>query len=210
LNRNSRDQDRTLRETPDAPEAAVLVGVQLPSESDEEALESLSELEALARTAGAGVAATLLQRRKSYDPATVLGSGKVDEVRAAAESSDADLVIFDNDLTVTQQDRLESALGARVIDRTALILDIFAQHAHTREGSTQVELAQLSYLLPRIRGKGVELSRMGGGYGAGCASSRVTWTRWRRCAPLSASGVRGRGSRRSAWSATRTAANPLS
>lgn len=146
-------------------EAAVIIGVQLPDESDEEAMESLAELEALAETAGAQVQGSILQKRTSYNPSTVLGSGKVKEAGTLVKATDSDLVIFDNDLTVSQQDRLSSALGARVIDRKALILDIFAQHAHTREGRTQVELAQYSYLLPRIRGRGVELSRMGGGIG---------------------------------------------
>lgn len=146
-------------------EKAVLVSVQLPTMSDEETSESLEELAALADTAGAEVGDTLIQRRKTYDPSTLLGKGKAEEVCRAVDRSGASLVIFDNELSVTQQDRLASLLDARVIDRTALILDIFAQHAHTAEGRTQVELAQLSYLLPRIRGKGLELSRMGGGIG---------------------------------------------
>ncbi len=146
-------------------ESALLVAVQLPDSSDEETYDSLDELSALARTAGMSVVASEVQKRNSYDPATVLGKGKVEEVRRAAESGGASLVIFDNELTVTQQDRLSSALGARVADRTALILEIFAMHAHTREGATQVELAQLSYMLPRIRGRGTELSRLGGGVG---------------------------------------------
>jgi len=143
----------------------VLVSVQLPSVRDEVAAESLSELEALTGTAGGAVVGTLTQRRNSYDPATLLGRGKAEEVGHVVDSAGADLVIFDNELSVGQQDRLASILGARVIDRKALILDIFAQHAHTAEGRTQVELAQLSYLLPRIRGKGLELSRMAGGIG---------------------------------------------
>lgn len=150
---------------PTGPEKAVLVSVQLPSVRDEVAAESLSELEALTGTAGGAVVGTLTQRRNSYDPATLLGRGKAEEVGRVVDSAGADLVIFDNELSVGQQDRLASILGARVIDRKALILDIFAQHAHTAEGRTQVELAQLSYLLPRIRGKGLELSRMAGGIG---------------------------------------------
>lgn len=146
-------------------EPCLLVAVQLPNASDEDTADSLAELGALARTAGAEVVASRVQRRNSYEPATVLGKGKVEEVAVAARESGATLVVFDNELTITQQDRLASALDARVIDRTALILDIFAQHAHTREGATQVELAQLSYLFPRIRGRGVELSRLGGGIG---------------------------------------------
>ncbi len=154
-----------LPQTPDEREPCLLVAVQLPGTSEQDTDDSLAELEALARTAGAVVAGTQVQRRGSYDPSTVVGRGKLEEVKAAARSSGATLVIFDNELTITQQDRLASTLDARVIDRTALILDIFAQHAHTREGATQVELAQLSYLLPRIRGQGIELSRLGGGIG---------------------------------------------
>lgn len=155
-----RDLDRAESE-----ETAVLVAVQLQKVSDEETSESLNELEALVRTAGAGVASSIVQKRSHYDPAALLGKGKIEEVEAAVQSSGASMVIFDNQLTVTQQDRLNSAFQTKVIDRTALILDIFAQHAHTREGRTQVELAQLAYLLPRIRGKGLELSRLGGGIG---------------------------------------------
>ncbi|MBU4193723.1 MAG: GTPase HflX [Actinobacteria bacterium] len=146
-------------------ERAVLVAVQLPSVSDLELSDSLSELDALARTAGADVLGSLVQKRGSFNPATVLGKGKVEQVREAVSSAGATLVLFNNELTEAQVDRLQSALGARVVGRTALILDIFAQHAHTSEGRAQVELAQLSYLLPRIRGKGLELSRLGGGIG---------------------------------------------
>jgi GTP-binding protein HflX len=155
------DGNAEIQET----ETAVLVSVQLPSMTDDETAESLEELEALAGTAGAEVTGSLVQRRNRYDPATLLGSGKAADARRAVEEGQATLVIFDNELTVGQQDRLATLLDARVIDRKALILDIFAQHAHTAEGRTQVELAQLSYLLPRIRGKGTELSRMGGGIG---------------------------------------------
>jgi GTP-binding protein HflX len=139
--------------------------VQLPDNTDEDTADSLEELGSLARTAGADVVAKHIQKRVVFNPSTLIGKGKVEEVRRAARASGASLVIFDNELTITQQDRLASDLDTRVIDRTALILDIFAQHAHTREGAVQVELAQLSYLLPRIRGRGVELSRMGGGIG---------------------------------------------
>ena len=152
-------------DTSQAPETAVLVAVSLPTTSDEETSESLQELAALASTAGAAVADRIVQRRNTYDPATLMGSGKVDDVRRAVERSGATLVIFDNDLSVTQQDRLTTMLDARILDRTALILEIFALHAHTAEGRTQVELAQLSYLLPRIRGRGIELSRISGGIG---------------------------------------------
>lgn len=146
-------------------ERALLAGVQLSGTSDEEESESMRELGALADTAGAEVISEFIQRRSTYDPATLIGSGRVDELKASVSDSGATLVIFDAELSAGQQDRLEKALGTRVVDRTSLILDIFARHAHTREGSTQVELAQLSYLLPRIRGRGVEMSRIGGGIG---------------------------------------------
>lgn len=146
-------------------EIAVLVAVQLPSDSDDETADSLDELGALARTAGAEVSCSIIQRRNRYEPATALGKGKISEIEKSVRSAGAQIAIFDNELTVTQQERLQSLLDSKVIDRTALILDIFAQHAHTSEGRTQVELAQLNYLLHRIRGKGVELSRLGGGIG---------------------------------------------
>ncbi|PKQ28924.1 MAG: GTPase HflX [Candidatus Anoxymicrobium japonicum] len=146
-------------------EGALLVALQLPSMSDDGVAESLSELEALAVAAGARIRGSLTQKRDRYDPATVLGRGKVEEVARAVRDADASLVIFDNELSVAQQGRLASALGVRVLDRAALILDIFALHAHTAEGRTQVELAQLSYLFPRMRGHGIELSRLGGGIG---------------------------------------------
>ncbi|MBN1289901.1 MAG: GTPase HflX [Actinobacteria bacterium] len=146
-------------------EKAVLVSVQLPDMSDPEVFESLKELKALALTAGVSVAAEITQKRKSFNPATVIGSGKMRELHDVINRTGADLIIFDNELTVTQLERLQNEVRSKVMDRTALILDIFAQHAFTREGKTQVELAQLSYLLPRIRGKGIELSRMGGGIG---------------------------------------------
>jgi GTP-binding protein HflX len=154
-----------VADTDDDRELALLAGVQLPGCADEEEAESMEELAALADTAGADVISSFVQRRTSYDPNTLIGRGKVDELAASVSESGATLVIFDADLSSGQQDRLSKALDARVIDRTALILDIFAQHAHTREGRTQVELAQLSYLLPRIRGRGIEMSRMAGGIG---------------------------------------------
>lgn len=152
-------------ETTDERELALIAGVQLPGSTDESAAESMGELAALADTAGAEVVSSFVQRRTSYDPNTLIGRGKVDELAASVSDSGATLVVFDSELSSGQQDRLEKALGARVIDRTALILDIFAQHAHTAEGRTQVELAQLSYMLPRLRGRGIEMSRMAGGIG---------------------------------------------
>ncbi len=127
--------------------------------------ESLGELRDLALSAGAEVAGELLQRRDRPDPATLIGRGKLEEIAGAAASVSADLLLFDHDLTASQQRNIEKVVHARVIDRTQLILDIFATHARTREGQLQVELAQLEYLLPRLTGRGAEMSQLGGGIG---------------------------------------------
>jgi len=127
--------------------------------------ESLAELSELASGAGAIVVGSMLQMRDAVDPATVVGRGKVEEIRAEAQALQAPLVIFDRDLTPVQQRNLEEGTDRRVIDRTQLILDIFARRARSREGQLQVELAQLNYLLPRLSGKRSELSRLGGGIG---------------------------------------------
>ncbi|MGH9481187.1 MAG: GTPase HflX [Terriglobales bacterium] len=152
-------------------ETALLVGVEFtdprarrgsaPGGREPEA--SLAELRELAQSAGARVAGSLIQRRPRPESATLLGAGKVEELAALARG--LDLVIFDCELTPTQQRNLERAVGARVLARTQLILDIFAGHARTREGQLQVELAQLEYLLPRLAGRGVAMSRLGGGIG---------------------------------------------
>jgi GTP-binding protein HflX len=127
--------------------------------------ESLVELAELARTAGAIVVDRQLQSRDAPEAATLIGAGKVQEIAAAVAAGFADVVIFDHDLTPTQQRNLERQLDTKVLDRTQLILDIFAGRARTREGRLQVELAQLNYLLPRLTGHGVEMSRLGGGIG---------------------------------------------
>src|SRR5215467_6938542 len=127
--------------------------------------ESLDELRDLAISAGADIAGQLLQRRDRPDPATLIGRGKLEEIAGAAASVSADLLLFDHDLTASQQRNIEEVVHARVIDRTQLILDIFATHARTREGQLQVELAQLEYLLPRLTGRGAEMSQLGGGIG---------------------------------------------
>ena len=153
-------------------ERVLLVGVGLKRDahvpgiaaSDYER-ERIEELEELARSAGAEVAATVVQMRDGLDPATVVGRGKLDEIRAEALTHRAAVVIFDRNLAPGQQRNIEKALDLGVLDRTQLILDIFARHARTREGMLQVELAQLNYLLPRLAGRGVELSRLGGGIG---------------------------------------------
>ena len=155
-------------------ETCVLVGVELrslrsPTGGAEpmrlSAEESLHELAELAEGAGAEVLGDTIQTREAPDPATVIGRGKVEEVRTWAAEVEADVVIFDRDLTPTQQRNLEKALDCRILDRTQLILDIFARHARTREGRLQVELAQLQYMLPRLTGRGVAMSRLGAGIG---------------------------------------------
>jgi GTP-binding protein HflX len=130
-----------------------------------DAEESLLEFRELVVSAGGEVIAEILQHRAKPDPATLIGSGKVEEIAGAAASAEADLVLFDHDLSPTQLRNLESALPCRVLDRTQLILDIFARHARTREGQLQVELAQLEYMLPRLTGRGKAMSQLGGGIG---------------------------------------------
>lgn len=153
-------------------ERVLLVGVSVKKTSRGRALnpgavgrDSLEELEELAVSAGASISGTLLQVRDSLDPATLVGRGKLDEIRAEAERCSVPLVIVDHDLSPVQLRNMERAIGTRVIDRTQLILDIFACHARTREGQLQVELAQLNYLLPRLTGHNEQLSRLGGGIG---------------------------------------------
>ncbi len=128
-------------------------------------LEALEELSELARSAGAQVLGSALQRAPEPDPATLVGRGKLEQIRVEARALGAECVIFTHDLTPTQLRNLEAALDLKVIDRTQLILDIFAHRARTREGKLQVELAQLKYLLPRLMGRGTLLSRLGGGIG---------------------------------------------
>ncbi len=130
-----------------------------------DAEESLGELRTLAESAGARVIGEILQHRDRPDPATLIGAGKLQELAGAAASVNADLLLFDHDLSPSQQRNIEKIVQRRVIDRTQLILDIFARHARTREGQLQVELAQLQYLLPRLAGRGAEMSQLGGGIG---------------------------------------------
>ena len=146
----------------DTATAAISRPVSDPQFSAE---ESLAELRDLATSAGAEIAGEILQRRDRPDPATLIGRGKLEEIAGAAASVSADLLLFDHDLTASQQRNIENVVHARVIDRTQLILDIFATHARTREGQLQVELAQLDYLLPRLTGRGAEMSQLGGGIG---------------------------------------------
>lgn len=138
----------------------------LPTDSpDFSSDESLDELRSLAASAGAQIAGEFTQRRDRPDPATLIGKGKLEEIAGAAASVSADVILFDHDLSPSQQRNIERVVHTRVIDRTQLILDIFARHARTREGQLQVELAQLEYMLPRLTGRGVEMSQLGGGIG---------------------------------------------
>jgi len=144
------------------PRAAGSVNHRSPGLSAE---ESLAEFRELVSSAGAEIIADLIQRRPRPEPATLIGAGKVEEIAGIAASSNADLVLFDHDLSPTQLRNLDAALPCRVLDRTQLILDIFARHARTREGQLQVELAQLEYMLPRLTGRGKAMSQLGGGIG---------------------------------------------
>ncbi len=144
---------------------ALLVGCAVGARSLDEAEASLAELALLVDTAGAEALDATLQRRDAPDPATFIGKGKAAELRDLADALDIDVVVFDDELSPAQQRNLEALFSCDVVDRVALILDIFAQHATSGEGMVQVELAQLRYRLPRLRGKGTELSRLGGGIG---------------------------------------------
>lgn len=146
-------------------ENAVLVGVQLPGQKTWEVEYSLRELGQLADTAGALVVASVIQVKEKPHPRTFIGTGKADEIKDLLDGAANGLVIFDDELTPSQQLNLEEIIDHKVIDRTGLILDIFAQHAHTAEGKIQVELAQLNYYLPRLKGLGIDMSRLGGGIG---------------------------------------------
>ncbi|MDA1312161.1 MAG: GTPase HflX [Acidobacteria bacterium] len=154
-------------------EKCILAGLALKgkrdelsqAEAQEQVEQSLAELAELAGSAGAEVAGAYLQVRERPNPATLIGRGKVDEIRLAVEECGADFVLFGHELSGTQLRNLEKQLDCRVLDRTQLILDIFAGHARSREGRLQVELAQLQYLLPRLTGRGTEMSRLGGGIG---------------------------------------------
>ncbi len=155
-------------------ERVLLVGVDLKRRAgasrnrdsgSADSRDSLEELQELAQSAGADITGSMLQPRDALDPATLVGRGKLDEIRAEAQRQRARLVVVDHDLTPVQLRNMEKGTDCRVIDRTQLILDIFATHARTREGQLQVELAQLNYLLPRLTGRGGQLSRLGGGIG---------------------------------------------
>jgi len=146
-------------------EKALLVGVASGPQGRLETESSVEELGALARSAGAQVVGSIVQERKRRDPATLIGRGKVEEVARTAEAKSVDLLLFDEELSPAQQRNLEREIGRKTLDRTQLILDIFARRARSREGRLQVELAQLDYMLPRLTGKGALMSRLGGGIG---------------------------------------------
>jgi GTP-binding protein HflX len=147
-------------------EKIVLVGVTIPPETVEDTENSVDELALLVDTAGADEVARVHQRRQAPDPPTYVGKGKAEELREVAVATDCDTVVFDNELTPAQQFNLEKLLGRTAIDRTAVILDIFAQNAHSQEGKAQVELAQLRYRLPRLRRRAGALSQQAGGMSA--------------------------------------------
>ncbi|HVB28057.1 MAG TPA: GTPase HflX, partial [Mycobacteriales bacterium] len=151
--------DRSFRER------IILVGVVLPGSDPEDVEAALDELALLVGTAGADVVARVVQRREHPDPATFIGKGKARELATLSEVVDADTVVFDEELSPAQQRNLLELLGRTAIDRTAVILDIFAQNARSPEGKAQVELALLRYRLPRLRGRGVSLSQQAGGIG---------------------------------------------
>jgi GTP-binding protein HflX len=151
--------ERTFRER------ILIVGVSFPPHDEEAVDASLDELELLVDTAGADVVGRLVQRRSAPDPATFVGKGKVEEIRELAEATDCETVVFDDELGPAQQANLEKLLGRSAIDRTAVILDIFGQNAHSQEGKAQVQLAMFRYRLPRLRGKGRALSQQIGGIG---------------------------------------------
>ncbi|WP_264476655.1 GTPase HflX [Jeotgalibacillus aurantiacus] len=153
-----------MAETGKITEKAILVGVNT-SQTEQEFYESMEELKALTETAGADIVLLMTQNADKVHSATYIGKGKLEELAAAAEEAEADLIIFNSELTPSQNRNLSEVLDARIIDRTQLILDIFAQRARSKEGKLQVQLAQLEYMLPRLGGQGISLSRLGGGIG---------------------------------------------
>ena len=143
---------------------AILVGIEMEG-GKQEIEKSVDELERLLDTAGGETFAKVIQNKSTPDPRTLIGSGKVLEIKQLCEDNNVDLVVFDTELSPSQIKNLEDGIDVRVIDRSMLILDIFALHAVTGEGKLQVELAQLKYTAPRLMGKGIEMSRLGGGIG---------------------------------------------
>ena len=208
-------------------ERAVLVGLNADCFSKEETASeaSLEELEALLETAGGLCTAKILQNRHTPDARTLIGAGKAEEIRQLIQATEAGMAIFDNPLSPSQIRVLEELLGVTVLDRSALILDIFAQRAKTAEGRLQVELAQYKYLLPRLSGMGISLSRQGGGIGTrgparpswrrtaatfapGLPSWRRSWLRSARSGPCSAANGSKIPSRWWPWWGTPTQESP--
>nr|WP_144429909.1 GTPase HflX [Listeria newyorkensis] len=146
-------------------ERAILVGCELPKQTEEHFYYSMLELGSLAKTAQAEVVGEVTQKRERVHPATFVGSGKIEEIAAFVAEMEVDVVLFNSELSATQVRNISKIVDARILDRTQLILDIFAMRAKTREGKLQVALAQYQYLLPRLSGQGVSLSRLGGGIG---------------------------------------------
>src|SRR5699024_9752052 len=146
-------------------ERILIIGVKRQIETEENFQCSIDELESLSATAGGDVIEIITQNREKIHPATYIGQGKIEEIKLAIVRHNIDLVISNDELSPGQLRNLTNAFETRLIDRSQLILDIFAQRAKTKEGKLQVELAQLEYSLPRLRGKGIELSRLGGGIG---------------------------------------------
>ena len=170
-----REQTITTAEGLQKPrDRAVIAGLSSPrlDAQDNADEETMSELEALVETAGGEVAASVLQNRASPEPRTFIGEGKVAEIKELVKNEEATMVIFDNDLSPSQLRALTEDLGVQVLDRSALILDIFAQRARTREGRLQVELAQYQYLLPRLTGMWTHLERQAGTSGKGPIGSK--------------------------------------
>ncbi len=146
-------------------EKAILVGCELPKQTEEHFYYSMLELGSLAKTAQAEVVGEVTQKRERVHPATFVGSGKIEEIAAFVAEMEVDIVLFNSELSATQVRNISKIVDARILDRTQLILDIFAMRAKTREGKLQVAFAQYQYLLPRLSGQGVSLSRLGGGIG---------------------------------------------
>ncbi len=169
-----REEKQILQEIQKPRDRVIIAGLSSPrlEEADNASEESMEELEDLVETAGGETAASVLQNRASPDPRTFIGEGKVEEIKALVKTEEATSVIFDNDLSPSQLRVLTEELGVQVLDRSALILDIFAQRAHTREGRLQVELAQYQYLLPRLTGMWTHLERQAGTSGKGPIGSK--------------------------------------
>ena len=164
-----------LYELKEEQERVILVGVQTQDGDDTE--ESLKELEELVKTAGAVTVGTVIQSREAIHPGYYVGTGKLEEIRMAADAYDATGIVCDDELSPSQMNNLERELGLKIMDRTVVILDIFAARANTSEGKIQVELAQLRYRAARLTGMGTAMSRLGGGIGTrGPGEKKLKWT----------------------------------